>query len=123
MGKMQRTKGAAFERAVATALAAIWPRACRGLAQCRNAREQADVERTPYWVECKVGAKPNVLGAYDQAKAATDGRPVLVVTKVDRHEPLVTMSLAQFVALSSKATERAQGDDAGMVKSLDRDPT
>lgn len=99
MGKRSRDKGAGFERAVADVLRIVWPDAKRGLQQSRCAKEAPDVTGTPYWVECKVGAKPNILGAFDQAKEATDGRPVLVVTKVDRHEPLVTLALVDFIKL------------------------
>lgn len=99
MGKRSRDKGAAFERAVANVLALVFPGAKRGLVQSRSAKEAPDVIGTPWWVECKVGAKPNILGAFGQAKEASDGRPVLVVVKVDRHEPLVTMTLAEFVKL------------------------
>lgn len=107
MGKRSRDKGAGFERAVADVLRILWPNAKRGLQQTRNAKEAPDVTDTPWWVECKVGAKPNILGAFDQAKDATDGRPVLVVTKVDRHEPLVTLTLADFVRISeAKESEK-----------------
>ena len=94
-----RAKGAAFEREVAEAVRVRWPEAKRGLGQARSGREAADVEGTPYWVQCKHGARPNILAAYEQGCQDTDGRAVVVVTRRDRGPTLVTVALTDWLAL------------------------
>jgi Holliday junction resolvase len=102
-GKASRRKGAGFERDLAKRWRdnGLFPEAKRGLMQSRCAREAPDVEGTPYWVEAKCGKKPRLYAAFDQAAAATDGRPLLVVAKRDRRETVVVMRLEDFEALVS----------------------
>lgn len=101
MGARSRRKGAAFEREVANALSSVWPAAERGLGQARDAKGLADVEGTPFHVQCKHGARPNIIAALTQAdvdrSAPGDGRPALVVTRRDRGETLVTMRLVDWL--------------------------
>ena len=80
-GAHSRNKGAKWERDVAKAFATIYPDACRGIGQTRRGSDHADVEGTPYFCECKVGIRPNIYAAMAQAKAATDGRPCMVVAR------------------------------------------
>ena len=99
VGRKSRTKGAQGERDVANALKSIYPHAARGgLLQSQYGTDSnaCDVEYTPWWIEVKRGQRPNIQGAYDQATDATDGRPVLVVTRKDRSDWLATMTLEQF---------------------------
>ena len=110
MGRSQRLKGHNWEREVATTFRAIFPDAKRGIGQARNASEVADVVIPGWWVECKVGAHPNINAALKQAvdtgsayRADADGvsgerRPVAIV-KVDRHPPTASVYLTDFVAL------------------------
>lgn len=100
MGRMQRNKGATYEREIAKTLQQVYPEARRGIGQARSASEVADVEGTPFWVECKRGRMPNVRGAIRQACAATDGRPYLVVVRDDGDSSFVTMSLETFLSLA-----------------------
>ena len=79
-GRRSRNKGKVWEREVAKLLQEFWPDARRGF-QRRAGDDEADVEDTPFWVECKVGARPNVFAAFDQAEEASDGRPVLIAIK------------------------------------------
>lgn len=79
-GRRSRTKGKVWEREVAKMLQRFWPDARRGW-QSRSGDDEADVEDTPFWVECKVGARPNVYAAFRQSEEAYDGRPILVVVK------------------------------------------
>lgn len=98
--RRSRSKGAAWERDLSAVLRAVYPEAARCIAQSRTAkREGCDVEGTPWWIESKVGARPDILGAIRQALADTDGRPVLVVTKQDRGVPLATLPLAELLRL------------------------
>lgn len=100
-GRKSRNKGATFERWLANVLKRIWPGAKRGIGQTRSAGEVADVEGTDYWVEAKRHKRCNIRAAWRQACEATDGRPVLVVTKDDFAEPLVTMSLDRYLLLEA----------------------
>src|SRR5690606_40442438 len=90
-------KGATFERWVANQLKQLWPEARRGVGQARAGSEVPDVSHTPFWIEAKHRKKCSIPAAYRQAVEATDGRPVLVITKEDRAEPLVTMTLADWL--------------------------
>ena len=101
-GRRSRAKGAQGERDVANELQAIYPDAARGgLLQTQYGRgaPACDVEGTPWWVEVKRGARPNIQGAYEQAKSDTDARPPLVVSRKDRSVWLVTMTLERFMHL------------------------
>jgi len=102
VGRRSRQKGAQGERDVANELRTIYPEAARGgLLQTQYGRgsNACDVEHTPWWVEVKRGARPNIQGAFDQATSETDGRPPLVVSRKDRSVWLATMSLERFVHL------------------------
>jgi hypothetical protein len=80
-GARSRRKGAVWERRVAEIMRDNGhPEARRGVLQSRGA-ELADVEGTPYWVECKVGARQNPRAALRQAIEDTDGRPVVAVIR------------------------------------------
>ena len=100
-----RTKGHAFERLIANWFKQFYPNAKRGL-QCRDGSEVCDVTDTPFWIECKRMRKVNIEGAFNQAREDSRGeKPILVVSKSDRGEILVTMSLAlagEFVAMESR---------------------
>ncbi len=101
-GRRSRAKGAQGERDVANALQAIYPDASRGgllQTQYRRGAPACDVEGTPWWIEVKRGARPNIQGAYDQAVGDTDGRPPLVITRKDRSAWLCTLPLDRFVDL------------------------
>jgi hypothetical protein len=100
MGKMSRTKGASFEREIATTMRQVFPGARRGLGQARSAREVPDVDGTPYWIECKNHRRVNIQKAFAQATTDTDAaRAPVVVSKDLRTEVLVTMALSTFLAL------------------------
>lgn len=96
MGRMQRNKGANFEREIANELKPLYPNAKRGIGQARSASEVSDVEGTPWWIECKRGRQPNVRAAFRQAQEATDGRPILVVVRDDNQPAFVCLSLQDF---------------------------
>lgn len=101
-GRRSRAKGAEWEREVARLLVDIYPNVERNIAQARTARrEGCDVEGTRWWIECKVGARPNLLAALRQARsdAGTDGRPPVVVAKPDRCPPVVVLDLETWCDL------------------------
>lgn len=98
-GKKSRRKGASFERVAAKLLKPVFPEAKRGLGQARSATEVADVEGTPFWVEVKRHKRCSIQAAYEQAQDATDGRPLLIITKDDRGPTLVTMEYDEWLKL------------------------
>lgn len=97
MGKRSRTKGARGEREVVELLRAIYATVKRGLTQTRGGPDASDVEGSPYWIEVKIGQRPNILAAMEQACADTDGRPPVVFTRRDGETWLVTMRAEDWV--------------------------
>ena len=82
MGRWQREKGAAFERAIANLLKPLWPDARRGIGQARAANEVPDVDGTPWWIETKAHRQVSIQAAYRQGIDAAEGRrPVAVVSR------------------------------------------
>ena len=102
MGKSQLDKGKRFEREVAILLRRHWPKARRGL-QYRDGSDHPDVMETPFWVECKVGARPNPLAALAQAEMARNKscelKPPVAICKSDGKRITVTMSLNDWLDL------------------------
>lgn len=104
MGRMQRCKGARWEREVASALREIFgEQVCRGW-QTRDGADDPDVKRVPrQWVEAKHHHRVNIAAAMRQAteessKAGGNLWPV-VYSKSDRDVPLVTMRMSDFLVL------------------------
>lgn len=120
VGRWKRNKGKAHERAVAEALRPVYPKAQRGIGQARAAGEVPDVTGTPWWVEAKHHtAAPNVHKAFAQglaARGATDGRPVLVVSRKSGEPDLATVSLAVFVGLMSELEALRKAFDVEVEK-------
>lgn len=109
-GRRSRNKGASFERRVAAMFKLVWPDALRGIGQARSASEVPDVDGTPLWVECKKRkGNPDIPAALKQARAATDGRPVVAVTAKDFEEPLVTMYLVDWLAFLHQHCYSSEG--------------
>jgi hypothetical protein len=114
MGASQRRKGHAFEREVAIAfrqaLGLTAQQVKRGLSQPRGGTgEEPDVvlpDSLRWWVECKVGARPNLLAAMQQAwdgiEQAKSWKRAMVVAKKDRHDPVVVLELGDFLELVSE---------------------
>ena len=100
-GRRSRSKGARWERQVARVLSdALDVDAHRG-DQRRKGSDAPDVDWVgcKVWVEAKVGARPNIQKAIHQSIEATDGRTIVVISKKDREEPLVTMLLDDWMDL------------------------
>lgn len=91
-----RRKGHNFERQMVayfrTRLGFVDAR--RGL-QYQDGTVCADVILPGFWVECKVGARPNIEAAFEQAERACDDpkKTIMVITKRDRREPVVSVRL------------------------------
>jgi len=111
VGKLSRNKGARFEREVATAFRVAFPEARRGLGQARSGGDAADVIGVPgYWIECKVGARPNPLAALRQADSNSNGDVPVAVCRLDRKDAAVTLPLADFIALLDKAVNKTPAE-------------
>jgi len=104
MGKYSRDKGARFERAVAKGLRVVFgERTIRSSGQCFSGDTRADVDCPEIWVECKVGKRPNIKAALEQAEEARAGarsdKVPVAVCKWDREEPIASMRFEDFVNL------------------------
>lgn len=106
MGTRSRRKGARGEREVVSLLRGVWGTVKRGLTQARGGGDAADVEGSPFWIEVKIGQRPNIMGAMAQAIEATDGRPPVVFTRRDGESWLVTMRSEDWIALNERAKGR-----------------
>jgi len=98
-----RKKGATYERTVAHRLAEVWPGAKRGF-QFRGGDEAPDVTGTPYYIECKHRQRVYVAQAMEQAVAASDGRPPVVIWRQNHGADLVTMRLDDWLTLHKGGT-------------------
>ena len=102
-GKFSRDKGARFERDIANRFKELYPKAVRGVGQTQSGGNSADVESTPFWIECKAQKKTNIEGAFKQAveakKECEDSRPPLVISKRDREPIKATLLLDDLLEL------------------------
>ena len=117
MGKYQRDKGANFERYVANRLKEVFgPRTTRSSGQCFKGDLRADVDCPEIWVECKVGKRPNIKAALEQAEeaeaGAKTGKSPVAICKWDRQEPIASMRLDFFIELI-KTAYRGGSDEFG----------
>ena len=108
MGKYSRDKGARFEREIANKLKEVFgPRTTRSSGQCFSGDTRADVDCPHIWVECKVGKRPNIKAALEQAEEAEanaqTGKVPVAVCKWDRQEPIVSVRLEYFIKLLKSA--------------------
>lgn len=87
MGKLSRDKGARFERDVAKALREVFgedEKVVRGFQSRGGGKEQADVICPIVHPECKVGARPNIKAALEQAES--DAQPQKIPVAVCRFD-------------------------------------
>lgn len=96
MGKMQRTKGAAFEREVVRDLINLgYDEARRNLEQVREGG--GDINLPGFLLECKRYANIAVYKWLEQAKtAAKPEQTPVVVARADRKEPIVILYWNDF---------------------------
>jgi len=106
----QRTKGLRFERELCRRLRDLYGGGVKRSIQSRaGGKEGCDVEGTPWRIEAKVGARPNLRAALLQAEqdgaAVGDTRPCIAVCKWDSEvggkaaDELVTMRWSTFMQL------------------------
>ena len=112
MGKMQRDKGARWERDVANRFKAVgFGDAKRGFQTRGGAAECADVSAGPFHIECKVGKKPPIRTALTTAvTTCPEGLIPLAVIKEDRRDPFVVIQLDDFLEFAKEWRERSEGE-------------
>jgi len=128
VGKYSRDKGARFEREVANKLKRVFgPRTTRSSGQCFSGDTRADVDCPKIWVECKVGKRPNIKAALEQAEAAEKiadtGKTPVAICKWDRQEAIASMRLDDFIDLLELAYRGESNDGRGdtLVQAKDDD--
>jgi hypothetical protein len=104
LGKMARTKGLAFERAVAIALRVVWPDCRRHLENHDAAANGVDLVNTGrYRFQCKRGRKYSNLLAIEEVQCdEIFGEIPVLVTQGDHKRILVALPLEEFIELISK---------------------
>lgn len=123
MSKLSRTKGKVWEREVARMFRAYFGGGAlikRGH-QTRSGRDGADVEGTPFWIECKHQRNCTPEAALVQAEEASSGagdkRTSIAVCKSHRGKPFVVLRLDRFLALAGLAFE-TQHDPNDRLRAL-----
>ena len=100
-----RQKGHTFEREVGHLFKPYFPEAKRCLSQSRGGNEGADIQGTPWFIECKRGKRVNIRKAFEQshrnAEPDMQGK-ILVVSKEDQKPVVVSMEWDLFEALVLK---------------------
>lgn len=124
MGKYSRDKGARFERYVANVLKPVFgENVTRSSGQCFKGDTRADVDCPEIWVECKVGKRPNIKAALEQAEEAASSsnsnKKCVAICKWDRELPIATMRLDDFIEILRRAFDG--GYDGGLETRLRRE--
>ena len=98
MSKMQRTKGASFERDIVNVLKEHGYEAGRNLTQTRDGGGDIDLPR--WLLECKRYAKIAVYVWLKQAiKAARPGQIPVVIARADKEEAIAILRFIDFMEL------------------------
>jgi len=116
MSKLSRDKGARFERVVANLLKPVFgEKTIRSSGQCFSGDTRADVDCPHLWVECKVGKRPNIKAALEQAEEAKassgSDKTCVAVCKWDRQLPTATLRLDDFIEILKLAYRSDDGED------------
>jgi hypothetical protein len=98
-----RAKGRRWEQEVARMLRPLFGDSVKRGYQARGGgKEAADVDGTPYHIECKHGRLVNLRAALDQAIRDTDGRVPIVIAKDDRSPAMVLMRFDDWLRLEEE---------------------
>lgn len=113
MGKMQRTKGAAFERWLVRLFKEELPGPDwkRGLQSRGGGAEVPDVDGPMFHVEAKHQIRPNITKALEQA-CRDNGNAMklpVAVTKANQCQPIVSMLLCDWLKLARAYKESLDG--------------
>lgn len=118
-GRRNRRKGAEYERDVANVFKLLFPDARREHGQTRDGGDAADVEGTPFWIECTKG-NASIFDKLEQGMVESTreaarkrntlsgkhhARPVLVCSRRNgkRTRHIVSMDRDQFIDLLADA--------------------
>jgi len=100
MGKASRAKGVRGELHCRDLMRRVWPKSYRSGDQWGQG-QHCDVEGTPFWIECKHGARINLWAALRQAEedsaAAGDDRPIVLYLRLDRRPPVIVMRANDWI--------------------------
>lgn len=101
MSKMQRTKGASFERDIANDLSASFARSVkRNIGQARDGGD--DITVPPFRIECKRRQGIAVYAWLEQCIAACVPHDIpVVVAKADRQDPIVVLRYSDFKTIAA----------------------
>jgi len=115
MSKMQRDKGARYERLISKVLSKLFPDARRG--NQKMGAFQPDIVIPTYWVECTHGKTPRVYSKIKQANkdlTACDiehrGKIPLIIHRKNNGEDYVTIELDHFMELLEDRKALWSGD-------------
>lgn len=110
MGKMQRTKGATFERWLVRQFNQhlVGPRWKRGLQSRGGGKEVPDLDGPCFHIEAKHHIRPNIIAALEQARDDSKGSTKMpaAVTKGNRMEPICSMYLTDWLDLAAAYLQR-----------------
>lgn len=99
-GRRSRTKGHAWEREIARRLRPIFGDQVRRGLQYQDGAAAPDVIVPCFHIEAKVGARPPIIPALEQAERdAAPGLWPVAICKQDRKQPTVTMRLDDWIEL------------------------
>ena len=120
MGKMQRTKGATFEREIVNLLKSKGYNASRNLEQVRSGGGDIDLPR--WLIECKRYAKiGRVYEWLEQAITSASGsQKPIVVARADNEEAIVIMRLTDFMEVMNVV--ESQANPHTVYKGLEKAP-
>ena len=112
-------KGKQWEREVASMFGDALGVTVRrtGFMQSQDQGQAPDVDAAGvFWIECKVGIKPPVARAYDQASrhAPPSAWPIAVIKKL-RRPPYVAISKSDWKDFLNELADRGYGDDVRNV--------
>lgn len=110
MGKMQRNKGAQFEREIANDLSATFLRQIkRKLGQARDSGN--DIDLPPFRIECKRYQNIAVYTWLEQCVAACKPQDVpVVVARADNKPSIIVMLYQDFKKLASELLDKQPMD-------------
>ena len=112
MGKMQRNKGAGFERQIVNELKVAGFAAARNLDQTRDGGGDIDLER--YMFECKRRASIAVYDWLDQCtKAAKAGQMPIVIARGDRRETIAILRFSDLITILKE--QETCADQSGLI--------
>lgn len=122
-GRWSRGSGQRYERKIANLLKPLFPDAKRGLQSRNGTAEAPDVMNTPFYLELKHQASPNILAALNQADLArykvteegtkqVDFRPPVAITNRKNckynHGDVVTMRFVDWLELVKTAQHNSK---------------